>query len=446
MREMAVAPFAPLTRIDGYLPLEDHGLIGDGATAALVARDGTVPWLCAPRFDSPPVFCALLDVKRGGAFSITLEGVTGSRQYYEDDSGVLVTELQSASATVRLTDAMTFHAGANLLDEIEAARGELLRRIDVLRGPASLRIELDPRDGHRVDAHAIDLHLESTLPLTGWKTALTLGEGQVAWVALRWRRQPSAPSHEAVMDETRRAWREWAANIVYDGPQRRLVRRSATTLKLLDHFANGAIVAAPTSSLPESIGGTRNWDYRYAWIRDASFTVHAMRRIGLHNESEGFLRWALESFANAGRPRVLFGVDGRDPAPERLDPDLEGYRRSAPVRWGNAAADQLQHDVYGELIDCAFQYVSHHGDIDRALWERLRALADAATAAWRLPDQGIWEVRTSGRVFTYSASLCHVALDRAASLAEHFKVEGDVDGWRRTAHEIQHAAARTPVC
>jgi GH15 family glucan-1,4-alpha-glucosidase len=435
----SAAPFAPLRRIDGYLPLEDHGLIGDGSTAALVARDGAVVWLCAPRFDSPPVFCQLLDAGSGGAFAITLEHLTESRQYYEDDSGVLVTELRSAVATVRITDALTFRAGTNLLDEAEAARGELLRRIEVLRGPASLRIDVTARDARRDGPHGLTLFLGSTLPLTGWRTGLTMAEGEVGWVTLRFRPQSEPDNHEQVLESTRRAWREWATHIVYEGPQRRLVRRSATTLKLLDHFSNGAIVAAPTSSLPEAIGGTRNWDYRYAWIRDASFSVHAMRSIGLHGEAAGFLRWALESFDRAGRPRVLFTVDGQDPAPEWIDPSLEGYRRSGPVRWGNAAADQLQQDVYGELIDCAFQWARHHGSLDAPLWERLRRLADAAMLAWRSPDQGIWEVRTPGRVFTYSASLCQVAVDRAAWLAERFGLDGDVAGWRRASAEIREA-------
>ncbi len=427
--------FAPFRRIDGYLPLEDHGLIGDGSTAALVARDGDVAWLCAPRFDSPPLLCHLLDARHGGRLQTTLHGGIEGRQYYEDDTGVLVTELRSADATIRLTDAMTFAMDASLFDEREMARGELLRRVEVLRGPAAMTIALDPRAG----ADASGIHLESSLSLTGWRTDVMLPEGAVAWVALRWRSQPDAVTFEDVLDRTRAAWRAWATHLHYDGPQRAMVRRSGLTLKLLDYFGNGAIVAAPTSSLPEAIGGPRNWDYRYSWIRDAAFSVDALRAIGLVDEARGFLYWALRAFAQSGMPKVLYTVDGRAPEPERLDPDLEGYRRSGPVRWGNAAADQIQHDVYGEIVDCAYQWVKNHGDLSDEQWNQLRGLIDAASLSWRSPDQGIWEVRTPGRVFTYSAAVCQVALDRGAIMAERFGLQGDIEGWRRAAEEIRTA-------
>ncbi len=422
----------PLQRIDGYLPLEDHGLVGDGSTAALIGRDGAVSWLCVPRFDSPPLLCGLLDVTRGGHFRISLRDVTGGRQYYEPDTGVLVTELQSANALLRVTDAMTFVEDASLLDEREMARGELLRKIEVLRGPAPVEIVLAPRQG----TSELGVRLDSTLSLTGWSTEVTLDEGAVAWVALRWRSQSESATFDEVMDRTRRAWQTWSTHLQYDGPQRALVRRSALTLKLLDYFGNGAIVAAPTSSLPEAIGGPRNWDYRYSWIRDAAFSIDALRAIGLVDEARGFLHWALRAFARSDSPRVLYTVEGTPPEPEWTDPHLEGYRRSGPVRWGNAAADQIQHDVYGEIVDCASQWARLQGDITPELWAQLRPLIDAARFAWRSPDQGIWEVRTPGHVFTYSAAVCQVALERGASLAERFGLEGDVAGWRKSADEI----------
>lgn len=426
--------WAPLRRVDGYLPLEDHGLIGDGSTAALVARDATVVWLCAPRFDSPPLLCSLLDTKRGGHFKISLDGLTGARQSYELDTGVLVTELRSPDAHVRVTDAMTFVAGAHLVEEREAARGELLRKIDVLRGPATLTIELATRP-----TAVPDVVLDSTLALQGRSTEVTLTTGAVEWVALRWGRLEDGAGFDEVLDRTREAWRTWSTYLQYEGPQRALVRRSALTLKLLDHFSTGAIVAAPTSSLPEAIGGPRNWDYRYSWIRDAAFSVGALRAIGLTDEAKGFLLWALRAFTQSKRPRVLYTVDGLPPETEWMDTSLDGYRGSQPVRWGNAAADQLQHDVFGEVIDCASQWARLQGDITPELWAQLRPLIDAAGAAWRLPDQGIWEVRTPGRVFTYSAAVCQVALDRGAVLAERFDLGGDISGWRKSAQEIRDA-------
>ena len=203
----------------------------------------------------------------------------------------------------------------------------------------------------------------------------------------------------------------------YDGPEPLLVRRAAITLKSCDDCANGSLVAAPTSSLPAPVGGVRNWDYRYTWVRDAAFSVWALRRIGCEDEVSGFLGWVLDAFEGTRSPRIMYDVAGGEVPDEWEDPELEGYRASAPVRWGNGAADQRQHDVYGEVLDCAHLRVANGRPIDARLWKRLATLADAANIAWRQPDQGIWEVRSEGRVFTYSAAMCQVALDRAARIA-----------------------------
>jgi GH15 family glucan-1,4-alpha-glucosidase len=229
---------------------------------------------------------------------------------------------------------------------------------------------------------------------------VTLKAGQSVQLLLRWRASHTHPSTfnpKQLYEDTVSVWRRWLHCLDYRGPQEALVCRSAITIKLLDHFENGAIIAAPTSSLPELIGGSRNWDYRYAWVRDAAFSVYALHRIGLSHEAAGFLGWVLDAVERDGTPRVMYDLDGRMPPDEREDGELEGYRRSGPVRWGNAAAAQRQHDVYGEILDCAYQWAAHHGAIPEALWDRLKKLADAAAREWRTPYHGIWEVRTSGR-------------------------------------------------
>jgi len=223
----------------------------------------------------------------------------------------------------------------------------------------------------------------------------------------------------------------------YDGPAEPLVRRAAITLKLCDHWVNGSAVAAPTSSLPAPIGGVRNWDYRYTWIRDAAFTVFAMRRIGFVDEADAFLGWVLDAFEQSQQPRIMYDLDGRPVPEEWEDAGLEGYRGSAPVRWGNGAADQRQHDVYGEVLDCAHQWVRGGGRLEPSLWTKLTSLAETAGEAWRQPDQGIWEVRSEGRIFTYSAAMCQVALDRAAAIGQQLGLPGSVPAWRAAADKLR---------
>src|SRR5262245_37565380 len=307
MNNESTNEFKSVTYAEGYLPIEDHGLIGDGATAALVGRDGAISWMCAPRFDAPPVFCRILDARRGGAFTLAPEGLIESRQYYEPDTAVLVTEMRGPAGLVRVTDALTLRQGADLTEDVAAGRCELLRVAEVVEGNARLRIEIEPRGESRIIARSgglfirhparppLDLRLSSSVPLTslapaapaapavpvapaapfeGLRGVMELGEGSRLSLTLRWgggvsRHRPL--SAEDSLAATRDAWRRWAARIGYAGPQKEIVSRSALTLKLPDHFESGAIVAAPTSSLPEVIGGGRNWDYRYAWVRDAAF-------------------------------------------------------------------------------------------------------------------------------------------------------------------------------
>jgi GH15 family glucan-1,4-alpha-glucosidase len=407
--------------------------------------------MCVPGFDAEPLFCALLDHSRGGELRVAPEEVVEARQRYEPDTGVLITELRSATGLLRLTDALALRSGADLTDDAPADRGELLRSAVVLSGRVRLRVHVEPRGGAQCRAAfnglAIEwprqpdlrLHLWSNRTLTGLDTTHDLEEGDRLDLVLSWgrfhRHQPV--DTQTRFDETAGAWRRWMRGFHYDGPEPALVRRSAITLKLCDQWAEGSLVAAPTSSLPAPVGGMRNWDYRYTWIRDAAFAVFALRRIGFVNEAVGFLGWVLDAFERDGQPRIMYTVRG-DPIPDEWeDGGLEGYRGSAPVRWGNGAADQRQHDVYGEVLDCADQWVRAGGRLDPLLWDRLCVLADAAGRAWKEPDQGIWEVRSSGRTFTYSAAMCQVALDRAASIAERLGLAAPVERWRTEAADLR---------
>jgi len=377
------------------------------------------------------------------------------RQRYEPDSAVLVTELRGPSGSVRITDCLTLRSGADLGEDTAAGRGELLRRVEGLQGEVALEVAVDLRGGasatRRADGlrirprnHDLELALSADVALDGLETTIPVAAGDRATFMLSW--APGARQRtpaEELLESTLDAWRRWVTCIDYDGPRPDQVRRSAITLKVLDYLPTGALVAAPTSSLPEAIGGVRNWDYRYSWVRDAAYSVYALRRIGLGSEAMSFLGWVLDALERDGQPRVLYTLDGTEPPPERVDPGLEGYRRSAPVRWGNGAARQRQHDVYGEILDCAYQWVAHGGTLNAELWQQLAGLVEEARHRWDQPDHGIWEVRTVGRTFTYSAAMCQVALDRGARLAERLGMGGDVRGWRADAERIRGAILET---
>ncbi|UBU12601.1 glycoside hydrolase family 15 protein [Nonomuraea gerenzanensis] len=444
-------PFRPIRRHEGYLPLEDHGLIGDGATAALVGLDGSIPWLCLPDFDSEPLLCGLLDHERGGHFTVTIEELQEARHYYEPDTAVLVTELRGPAGVVRITDALALRAGADLSDDAGAGRRELVRCAVVLAGTVRLRVVLRPRDGGQGQVRAsglqvqasrrpdLRLHLRAGRPLDSLDSVHELARGERLELVLSWGRihRHHRFDPEAMLRDTAEAWRRWMRHCRYDGPQEPLVRRAAITLKLCDDWVNGSLVAAPTSSLPAPIGGVRNWDYRYAWIRDAAYAVFALRRIGFDGEADAFLGWVLDAFEQSRVPRIMYTLRGDTVPDEVRDTGLEGYRGSAPVRWGNGAADQRQHDVYGEVLDCAAQWLRSGREIQPALWSDLAELAESAATAWRQPDQGIWEVRSEGRIFTYSTGMCQVALDRAATIGEQLGLPGPVARWRATADELR---------
>lgn len=447
--------FRPIERHDGHLPIHDYGLIGDGATAALIGRDASIDWLCLPRFDKHPVFCSILDDEVGGRLTIDVGELVGARHRYFGDSSVLITELKTAAGVVRVTDMMPLRRDADLSVSSAMDVGELLRVVEVLEGSARVRADIRIQGGIDVERASaagadavrirsrqypdVDLVLEASGPLDGAGGTWELTRGHAIAFCLRWNGGTGASSVDspiAAITNTVEGWLGWLRQFAYDGPQRAKVQRSAITLKLLDYLANGAIVAAPTSSLPELIGGGRNWDYRYVWVRDASFSVYALRRIGLKRESWQFLSWVLGLARDEGL-NLMYTLDGDRQITEREDASLAGYRGSAPVRWGNGAWDQVQHDVYGEILDCAYQWSNHGGKLTQDLWGQLRRYVDRAGEVWDTPDRGIWEVRGDSRVQTYSAGLCSVALDRGAKLARRHGFDGDADGWEQTAHAIQ---------
>jgi GH15 family glucan-1,4-alpha-glucosidase len=449
------AAFRPIELRDGYLPIQDYGLIGDGTTAALVGRDGTIAWLCLPRFDRHPIFSSILDRQAGGRFAVDVGTIVGARHRYFGDSSVLITELKTSDGIVRITDMMPLRREADLTAVSAMDVGELLRVVEVLDGEVTLRASVTVQDGVDVERTrvgalsgvrirsrrypAVDLVLEASAELDGAGGEWTLEQGHSISFCLRWNGGTGASSVDspiAAITNTVEGWLGWLQAFRYVGPQRAKVQRSAITIKMLDYLPNGAIIAAPTSSLPEHIGGERNWDYRYVWVRDAAFAVYALRRIGMDREAWQFLSWVL-GLARDHRLNLMYTLDGEMDIPEREDRSLEGYRRSAPVRWGNGAHGQLQHDVFGELLDCAFMWSTHGGRFTRQLWDELRHFVNRAAEVWDQPDQGIWEVRTEGQVQTYSAGICQVALDRGAKLARRFGLEGEVERWERTARQIQ---------
>src|SRR5690242_5929822 len=364
------------------------GLIGDGTTSALVGLDGGIHWLCLPRFDSEPLFCGLLDHAKGGTFTVAPDEVTEARQRYEPDTALLVTELRGRTGVLAVTDALALRPGTDLSDDAPAGRQELIRSAVVLDGSVRVRVEIKPRGGASAEAAAgglsveargrdeLDLHVRCNRPLDSLRSVHELRAGERLDVVLSWggARRHHRFDEQELLAATAGSWRQWMEGFHYDGPEASLVRRAALTLKLCDHWSNGALVAAPTSSLPAPIGGVRNWDYRYTWIRDASFSVYALRRIGFEEEAEAFLGWVLDSFEHGSVPKIMYDLDGGRVPEERVDPELEGYRRSAPVRWGNGAVDQLQHDVYGEVLDCAYQWVRGGDALDGQLWSRLASL------------------------------------------------------------------------
>ncbi|WP_326595772.1 glycoside hydrolase family 15 protein [Streptomyces sp. NBC_01803] len=447
----------------------DYGLLSDRHSAALVSREGAVDWLCFPRFDSPAVFAALLD-EGAGHWSIRPTAPARISRRYLDGTLVLRTEFRTDTGTLVLTDALATGPDEDPHRLGSAAPHLLVRRAACAEGTVEMAVDFRPRPeyglvrplllpvdgGLMARGGATVLALTSPVPLTPGDEAATgtavLRAGQGLDFALHWGSLsgPFPDVHPAaeVADQlaaTIRTWRAWSdAHRTYDGPFSELVHHSGRVLQALSYQPTGAIVAAVTTSLPEEPGGERNWDYRYAWVRDSSFTMDALWVAACPDEADEFFAFLTSAAAAVSgarsRLQIMYGIGGEHDLAERDMPHLAGWRDSRPVRIGNDAWNQIQHDVYGEILSTASRFENWLDAGGTALRRFLPDLADAAIDVWHRPDHGIWEIRGEPRHFVYSKLMCWVALDRAVSLAGRLDVAADrVERWLRVAAEIQAA-------
>ncbi|WP_406492749.1 glycoside hydrolase family 15 protein [Streptomyces sp. NBC_00846] len=460
--------FGASTGVGGprYLPVAEHGLIGDLRSAALVDTNGTIDWYCCPRFDAPSVFASILDADRGGYFELAADAPTRTKQFYFPDTNVLITRFFAEDGVGEVQDFMPV-----LDDSREADRHRLIRRVVCVRGSLPFRARAAPRFEYGAQPHTVHvqqgqavfespsltLALTSSVPLEVagqdvW-SLFKLHEGESAVFALDRVGGDVAPRFcplaeaENQFNATVLYWRRWLSRSRYRGRWREMVHRSALTLKLLTYAPTGAIIAAPTTSLPERIGGERNWDYRYVWIRDAAFCVYALLRLGFTEEAEAFMGFlsehvCLEATDETGPLQIMYGIDGRRELPERELTHLEGYRGSAPVRVGNDAVDQLQLDIYGALIDGLYLYNKWGQPISSAHWDGISKLVDWVCDHWDQPDQGIWETRSGRKNFLYSRLMCWVAIERAMRLAQHRGLPVDIVRWGRARDAIYRRIMR----
>jgi GH15 family glucan-1,4-alpha-glucosidase len=447
--------------MDRYPPIADHGLIGDLQTAALVTTDGTIDWFCCPRFDSPSVFAALLDRQRGGSFRIAPAGheyVT--KQLYFPDSAVLITRFMAADGVGEVVDFMPIDQ-----PEQATAHHRLVRLVRVVRGKMRFALECAPRFDYGRQPHELEMgenaaifrtpgltltlraskhleHLERRE--TDVRAEMILQAGQIAGFMLE--SAAAGPPQELTADDVREMflqtvafWRAWLNRSIYHGRWREIVARSAMTLKLMTYAPTGAIVAAVTAGLPEQIGGERNWDYRYTWIRDASFSVYALLGLGYTDEAVAFLRWVRDRisapFDSDGRARadkarhplkIMYRVDGSSDLREETLEHFEGYRGSLPVRIGNGAADQLQLDIYGELLDSLHLIDTQGFRLEYETWMSLSELLTWLCDHWDQTEEGIWETRGGRKDFTYGRLMSWVAMDRAIRMANRNGLPADL--------------------
>jgi GH15 family glucan-1,4-alpha-glucosidase len=443
----------------GYLPVSEHGLIGDLHSVALVGTNGTIDWLCCPSFDAPSVFGSLLDADRGGGFELAAAVPAQTRQFYHPDTNVLITRFFAEDGVGEIQDFMPVGAAP------QAHGQRLIRRVLCVRGAMPFRAVVSPRFGYGMEPHALTeaesgvvftapsltIGLSATVPVEHDDRDVTaefmLAEGESAVFALdevgrdAVPRACSSQDAEELLAATVAFWRNWLSASCYRGRWREVVHRSALTLKLLTYAPTGAIVAAPTTSLPEQIGGHRNWDYRYVWVRDAAFCVYALLRLGFTSEADAFVQFIVTTLSAShlspsGPMQVMYGIDGRTELPETELRHLAGYRDSAPVRIGNAASRQLQLDIYGELMDSVYLYDRWHQPVSSAQWDAITTRAGWLCDHWDQPDEGIWETRGGPRKFLYSQLMCWVAIERAIRLAIRRGLPADLERWRKARDDI----------
>lgn len=443
-----------------FQPIENYGVIGNMRSIALVGMDGSIDFLCYPDFDSPTVFAALLDDKEGGRFQIEPQ-LTNMRvrQLYLPETNILLTRFLAEEGVAELTDFMPITKDGKHPNEI-------IRMVSVVKGNIHFRMRCQPRfnyakSRHRaeisdrcatfvpVDDHCSPLALYSTPALEPYSqdviSEFALQSGETATFVLGGLRPPGQqPEMEFVgqrFQQTGRFWKKWIAKSKYKGRWREMVQRSALMLKLLISREHGSLIAAPTFSLPESIGGVRNWDYRFTWLRDGTFTLYALIRLGFVEEAEAFIDWLkgrLSGDAQRGPLQVMYGIDGRQELEELTLDHLSGYENSRPVRIGNAAYQQLQLDIYGEMMDAVYLANKYGNPISYRGWQDVQHVLDWLAKNWRRPDEGIWEVRGGAKEFLHSRVMCWVAFDRALRLAQKRSLSGPLDVWQGTRDEIRH--------
>lgn len=425
-----------------YPELADHGLIGDFQTAALVAKDGTIDWFCSPRFDSPSIFASILDADRGGRCRISPVGTEYvTRQLYLPDTANLVTRFMTPDGVGEVIDFMPV-----VMSTTATARHRIARLIRVVRGDLRFRLECEPRFDYGRQSHHLqlddwgavfrspdtELTLLTPIPLQMAGTDVhgeeTLHAGQASFVVLDMGFGSAATNLrvadvEQWLDNSTAFWHAWIKRSTYNGRWREMVTRSAITLKLMTYAPTGGLVAAPTTSLPEQVGGVRNWDYRFTWIRDASFSVEALLNIGFVEEAAAFMIWLYRRIADghdagdSGPLKIMYRIDGSADLNEEELSHLEGYRGSRPVRVGNGAGDQLQLDIYGELVDALYLAGRRDLKVGHEGWRSLLRMLEWLVEHWDQPEEGIWETRGGRRPFTYGRLMSWVAFDRAMRMA-----------------------------